>query len=112
MYHVGVVSLIVVCAYVVCKALVRTYKSTFHVSDHSTPLMEEVCCEYIRTCWVSAFSVRIREEFLPRFFRAWGYTRSSAPENRGICRKNVSYLCQVPYIRVRTQENTTIIYRS
>ena len=28
-----------------------------------------------------------------------GYPRPSAPENRGISRKNVSFPCQVPYIK-------------
>ena len=45
-------------------------ESTFHVSGHLTPLMKDVCCKYIRTCWVSPFSARIHTEFLPRFFRA------------------------------------------
>ena len=71
---------------------------------------------YIRTCWVSPFSAQIRTEFLSKFFsmrncaenhggirqkiRAClhGYLRPPALQNRGICRENVSYLCQVPYI--------------
>ena len=40
--------------------------------------------------------------------RPRGYPRPSAPENRGIPRKNVSYPCQVPYIWLLTLiESTT-----
>ena len=82
------VSLIVVCAYVECKAtqqaLVRMYKSTFHVSGHLTPLMKEVCCKCMHTCWVSPFSTlierRIPAQMLPR----------------GIVRKITDELCENP----------------
>ena len=62
----------------------------------------------------SPLSARIRGEILPsarniaenysgivRKIRARprGYPRPPAPENRGIRRKNVSYPCQVPYVR-------------